>query len=37
MRISLLEEREDFDKILKITLEETTFFKNRKGLKEEKL
>ncbi|MFT4683463.1 MAG: hypothetical protein ACI9JT_000267 [Polaribacter sp.] len=36
MRISLLEEREDFDKILKTTLEETTFFKNRKGLKEEK-
>jgi hypothetical protein len=36
MRISLLEEREDFEKILKDTLENTTFFKNRKGLKEVK-
>jgi hypothetical protein len=31
MRISLLEEREDFDKILKDTLEKTTYFKIRKG------
>ncbi|MDN3643792.1 phosphotransferase [Lutimonas halocynthiae] len=36
MRISLLEEREDFDKILKVTLEKTTFFKNRKGKIEKK-
>lgn len=36
MRILLLEEREDFDKILKETLENTTFFKNREGKKKEK-
>ena len=36
MRISLLEKREDFDKILKKTLEETNFFKNRNSLKFEK-
>lgn len=36
MRISLLENREDFYRILRTTLEETTFFKNRKGLKEKR-
>ena len=36
MRISLLEEREDFDNILKKTLKESSFFKNCKGEKEEK-
>jgi hypothetical protein len=36
MRISLLEEREDFDEILKETLEKSSFFKNCKNEKGEK-
>jgi hypothetical protein len=35
MRISLLEERENFDKILKNTLENSTFFENQKNIEME--
>lgn len=36
MRISLLEKREDFDNILKKTINESTYFKNRDLLNEDK-